>query len=362
MANNPVYDITIVGAGPTGLFAAFCAGMRQMTVKVLERHPEPGGQLIVLYPDKYIYDAPGHTKILAKDLVKELYSQSKTFAEPAFCFGEQAKQLSKTDDYFIITTDKGDHYTRTVLIAAGIGAFSPKKLNVPGTEDGRPGIHYFVTDRSVFEGRRVLVIGGGDSAVDWALDIKDVAKKVTLIHRRSEFRAHEASVRELMGSGAEVKTFYELKRVYGDGQVEGARVYDNRTGVEEDITIDDVIIAIGFEADLGEIRYWGMEMDEQLRHIVVAPSMETNIPGVYAAGDVTELTYLEKLELPEAQRIHGETRLSLPSPKYEERKERWGLIVMGYAQAATAVNHAKQYLTPGARLFPGHSTEMVSAP
>jgi len=357
--DEEVYDITIVGAGPTGLFAAFCAGMRGMTVKVLEKLPEPGGQLAVLYPDKYIYDAPGHSKILAKDLVRELYLQSKTFGEPTYCFEEAAKQLSK-DDYFIVTTDKGRHYSRTLLIAAGIGAFTPKRLNVPGTEEGRPGIHYFVKDTDLFRDRRVLVVGGGDSAVDWVLSIKDIAKKVTLIHRRDQFRAHESSVRQLMDSPVEVKTFYELKRVYGDARVEGSRIYENRTGQEEDLPVDDIIIAIGFEADLGEIRYWGARMDEQLRHIMVGPSMETNIPGVYAAGDVTELTYLEKLELPESQRIQSKSRLSLPSTKYQERKERWGLIVMGYAQAATAVNHAKQYMTPGAKLFPGHSTEIIA--
>lgn len=356
--DHELYDITIVGAGPTGLFAAFCAGMREMRTKVIERLPEPGGQLTVLYPDKYIYDAPGHAKILARDLVKELYLQAGTFAQPTFCFSEYAEQLIKEDGRFILRTDKGEHYSRTVLIAAGIGAFTPKKLNAPGLVEGKPGVHFFVRDLSCFAGRKVLIVGGGDSAVDWALSIKELAKRVTLIHRRDKFRAHESSVRQLMCSNVDLKTFYEMKHVYGHERVEGARIYDNRTGQEEDLCVDDIIVAIGFEAELGGIRYWGVQMDDSLRHITVNPRMETNIPGIYAAGDVTEMAYLEKLELPESQRIYEGSSLSLPSTKYEERKERWGLIVMGYAQAAMAVNHAKQYVSPEAKLMPGHSSEI----
>lgn len=356
--DDELYDVTIIGAGPTGLFAAFCAGMRDMKAKVIERLPEPGGQLAVLYPDKYIYDAPGHSKILAKDLVRELYTQSQSFGRPCYCFEESATRLARANDHYIIATDKGEHLTRTVLITAGIGAFSPKKLSIAGLENGKRGVHYFVTDMSKFRGRDVLIVGGGDSAVDWALGLKDVAKGVTLIHRRDRFRAHESSVRQLMDSNVNVKTFYELKAVYGNSHIEGARIFNNRTGQEEDIAIDDLVIAIGFEADLGEIRYWGIAMDDLLRHIIVNPRMETNLPGVYAAGDVTEFTYLEKTALPESQQIDVGSHLSFPSTKYEERKQRWGLIVIGYAQAAIAINHAKQYINPESRLFPGHSSEM----
>lgn len=358
MPGSDLYDITIIGAGPAGLLAAFSAGMRQMKAKVIERLPEPGGQLVVLYPDKYIYDAPGHSKILAKDLVAELYKQSRTFAEPTFCFEEHARLLQRQDERFILKTDRGEHHTRTVLIAAGIGAFSPHKLNAPGVEDDKPGIHYYVKDSSRFRGHNVLIVGGGDSAADWALAVAEVAKKVTLIHRRDQFRAHESSVARLTQLSVEVRTFHELKHVYGERCVEGVRIYDNRTGREEDLPADDVIIAIGFKADLGEIRYWNLSMDEQLRHIRVNPRMETNIPGVYAAGDVTELAYLEKLDLPEPRRVYGGARISLPSPKYEEIQERWGLIVIGYAQATMAVNHARQYVSPEAKLAPAHSSDM----
>lgn len=358
--SKTVFDTTIVGAGPTGLFAAFCAGMREMTVKVIERLPEPGGQLAVLYPDKYVYDSPGYSRVLARDLVKELIAQSKTFAVPAYCFDERAMAIKRKDGHFVLTTDTREHQSRTLIIAAGIGAFSPKKMNAPGTEEGKPGIHYYVKEMNHFSGRRVLIVGGGDSAVDWALGLREIAASVTLIHRRDQFRAHEASVRELMTSTVQVQTFHELKEVHGDDRIEGATIRDSRTGRELNLPIDDVIFALGFEADLGEIRAWGLQLDDQRRHLSVNPSMETNIPGVYAAGDVTELAYLEKMELPEEQRVHGGSGLSLPSPKFAERKERWGLIVMGYAQATAAVNHAKQFISPTAKLFPGHSSEMTS--
>ncbi len=355
---DEVCDLTIIGAGPTGLFAAFCGGMRGMRTKVIERLPEAGGQLAVLYPDKYIYDAPGHAKIRAGDLVKELYLQSFTFAEPAYYFDEHVQRLHRRgDDLLLVQTDKREHLTRTVLIAAGIGAFMPKRLNVPGTEEGRPGIHYFVRDLPQFEGREVLVVGGGDTAFDWCLALKDIARKVTLIHRSDRFRAHEASIREVMDSSVEVKTFHEMKRVLGDGNVRGAILYDNRTGQEKDIYLDDLVVAVGFDADLGELRMCGVTMDEHLRQIVVNPRMETNLRGVYAAGDVTELTYLEKTELPESQQVFEGSSLSFPSIKFEERKEKWGLIVMGYAQAAIAVNYAKHEIDPKSRLTPSHSSD-----
>ncbi len=361
-SHDGVYDVTIIGAGPTGLFAAFCACMRGMRTKVIERLPEPGGQLAVLYPDKYIFDAPGHCKIKARDLVKELYEQSFTFGQPAYCFEEYVTGLAPEGDDLVVTTNDGSHRSHTVIIAAGIGAFQPKRVPNATVDDNTPGIHYFVPDLEAFRDRRVMIVGGGDSAVDWALGLLGIAKDVTLIHRRDGFRAHEASVSELKSSRVNLKTFYEMKRVLGDGRVSGAVIYDNRTGVEEEIELDDMILALGFEADLGGLRTCGLQMNDQLRHIVVNPRMETNVPGVFAAGDVTELTYLEKAELPEAQQVYEGSHLSFPGVKYEERKERWGLIVMGYAQAAMAVNHAKHYVDPTSKLIPGHSSEHSTAP
>lgn len=361
MATDEVFDVTIIGAGPTGLFAAFCAGMRDMTVKIIDRLPQPGGQLAVLYPDKYIYDAPGHSKVLARNLVEELYKQSRTFAEPAFCFNEQVERLAAQDGRFLLATNKGEHLSRTVVIAAGIGAFSPKKLNVAGSEEGKKGIHYFVQDLDYFRNRRVLIVGGGDSAVDWALGTVDKARSVTLVHRRDRFRAHEGSVRDLFESNVNVKPFYELRAVSGEHKVEAATIFSNQTGAEEELPLDDIIFALGFEADLGGIRGWGVEMDAGQKHLSVNPRMETNVDGVYAAGDVTEFTYLEKQELATPQQFVGGSELSVPSHKFEEQKERWGLIVTGYAQAAVAINHAKRFISPEAKLAPGHSSEMAPA-
>ena len=361
MSADEIYDVTIIGAGPTGLFAAFCAGMRDMTVKIIDRLPQPGGQLAVLYPDKYIYDAPGHSKILARNLVDELYKQSHTFAEPAFCFNQQVNSLTSKEGHFALITNAGEHQTRTVVIAAGIGAFSPKMLNVAGSEEGKEGIHYFVQDLDYFRDRRVLIVGGGDSAVDWALGTVDKARSVTLAHRRDRFRAHEGSVRDLFESKVNVKPFYELRAVSGEHKVEAATIFNNQTQAEEELPLDDIIFALGFEADLGGIRNWGMEMDPQQKHLTVNPRMETNIDGVYAAGDVTEFTYLEKQELATPQQFVGGSELSVPSQKFEEQKERWGLIVTGYAQAAVAINHAKRFISPEAKLAPGHSSEMAPA-
>lgn len=358
MLDTQTYDITIIGAGPTGLFAAFCAGMREMTVKVVEQLPEPGGQLAVLYPDKYIYDAPGHKKVLAKDLVRELFDQAHTFQKPAFCFEERAQGLECEGAGFVLATNKGRHRSRALLVAAGIGAFSPNKLAVPGAEEGKPGIHYFVKDTRFFRGKKVLVVGGGDSAADWALALADVAKGVTVIHRRDTFRAHESSVKRLMET-TDVRTFHELKCVQGADRVEGATIFNNKTGAESQLAVDEVVFALGFKADLGDLKSWNIEMVDGQRHIRVDPTMSTNIPGVYAAGDVTEVTYLQQQELPLGQRLDSDS-LSMPSTKYVERQERWGLIVTGYAQAAVAVNHVKQLITPKAGLFPGHSSAMRS--
>lgn len=350
-------DLLIIGAGPTGLFAAFCAGMREMRVRVVERLPEPGGQLAVLYPEKYIYDAPGYAKILARELASQLYQQSHTFGTPVYCFEEQAKTLSWDGDAFALGTDKGTHYARAVLVAAGIGSFVPNKVAVRGAEEGKPGIYYFVKSLDVFVGKRVLVVGGGDSAADWALAIHDIAKSVTVVHRTDRFRAHEASVRRMMET-VDVRTFHELKAVHGEARVEGATIFDNRTGTENTIPVDAVVFALGFKADLGDLRQWRMEMDEPNRHIKVDPTMATSRAGVFAAGDITEVAYLQQQELPEDQRQYDGTHLSIPSPKYVERKERWGLIVTGYAQAAVAVNFAKRHITPTASLSPGHSSAM----
>ncbi len=334
-----VFDITFVGAGPTGLFGAFYAGLREMSVKIIDALPQPGGQLIALYPDKLIYDTPGFPAILSKELASCLTEQASQW-KPFMALGERALMLRRTplpgdndgQECWIIETDKDIHYSRTVVIAAGIGAFRPNKLkneSIPRFEG--KGVKYWVKDVDDYAGMRVLIIGGGDSAVDWSLALEPIAEHVTLIHRREGFRAHDTSVNALKDSSVDTHIFYELREFQGDENLERAVIFDNRTGDESTIEIDAGILALGFKADLGPIREWGLETIGR-RYIKVNSKMETNLPGIYAAGDVALQEELDPLNL----------------------------IVVGYGQVTVAVNYAYAAIKPGEKVFPGHSSERVA--
>lgn len=330
-----IYDVTIIGAGPTGLFAAFYAGLRELRTKVIEALPEPGGQLAVLYPEKLIYDVPGHPKILAKDLVQQLMQQVALF-QPTFVFDQRVETLTRAEVNGEEVWRLGDavnaHYSRTVIITAGIGAFVPNKLDRPGVADfeGR-GVHYFVKDKRPFRGKKLLIVGGGDTAIDWCLNLKDWAREITLIHRRDEFRAHESSLAAMRSSEIPMLTHWELKRVAGNGQGDlcTATIYENRTAEERDLLVDAVLVNIGFKAALGPVESWGLKLADT-RHIHVDGFMETNLPGVFAAGDIASV----------------------------EGSEPLNLIVTGFGQAAIAANAARRTIDPKARLFPGHSSEL----
>jgi thioredoxin reductase (NADPH) len=331
--NNEVYDITIIGAGPTGLFAAFYAGLRGMRTKIIEALPEVGGQLAVLYPEKFIYDVPGHPKVLAKDLVKLLIEQTHLF-QPDVVLGERVDTLTRKDlegeEVWRVGGATNAHWTRTVVITAGIGAFEPNKLDKPGVADYLDkGVYYFVQDKRPFRDKRILIIGGGDTAVDWCLNLKDWAKEITLIHRRDEFRAHESSMTALRMTEIPIMTFWELKRIDGNERPQTATIFENRTGEEKTIDVDIVLISTGFKAALGPIESWGLEMVDK-RHVKTDIFMETNLPGVFAAGDIAA--------------VEGSIPLNL--------------IVTGFGQAAVAANAAKAKTDPKARMFPGHSSEM----
>jgi thioredoxin reductase len=325
-----VSDMIIVGAGPTGLFAAYYAGFREMKTRILDALPEAGGQLQVLYPEKFIFDVPGYPQVLARDLANQLVEQAMRY-NPTFLLGVRAIELRRNQDgTYTIVTDKGGYITKSVLITAGVGSFSPNKLNILNQEryEGN-GIYYFVKQKDFFKGKKLLIVGGGDSAVDWALNLKEVTQSIILIHRRDQFRAHEQSVKELYSSpGISVRTFTELKSVDGDeSTLRSAVIFDNRTKKEENIEVDCILINIGFKANLGPIATWGLEMEN--RAIKVNGKMETNLPGIFAAGDIASPSDSVKLNL----------------------------IVTGFAQAAIAVNIAKKYVDPKAQLFPGHSSE-----
>ncbi len=327
MSKNPIIDITIIGGGPTGLFAAFYAGMRQMSVKVIESMPQLGGQLSALYPEKYIYDVAGFPKVRAQELINNLIEQAKT-ADPIYCLDEKVLKVEKrSDGIFELTTTKQVHLSRAVIITAGCGAFEPRKLNLPEAErfEGK-GLYYFVNDMQQFAGKKVLIAGGGDSAVDWALMLEPIAESVTLIHRRDRFRAHEHSVQQMMKSSIRVITPREIQSIHGDDRIEKVVIVNKQSGETEELEADAVIVSFGFVSSLGPIQNWGLNIEKG--SILVNSKMETNIPGIYAAGDIAH--YPGKVKL----------------------------IAAGFGEAPTAVNNAKQYIDPEARLQPGHSSSM----
>lgn len=327
--SNDLFDLTIIGAGPSGLFGSFYAGLRELRTKVFDILPEVGGQLAVLYPEKFIYDVPGHPKILAKDLVRLLEEQAMQW-KPTLCLGSRVTALRRrSDGIFELDAGGTTHFSKTVLITAGVGAFTANKLTLEniGRFEGR-GVYYFVKDKTVFRGKRLLIVGGGDSAVDWALDLKDEAQQVTLIHRRDQFRAAPASITELMNSSVNVQTFHEIKNISGTDRIERVVIFDNRTKKETTLDVDAVLLNLGFKADLGPIKNWGLEL-LGTRYIKVNARMETSMPGVYAAGDIAAQ--------PDVEPVH--------------------LIATGFAQATLAVNVAVTYINPQAKVFPGHSSE-----
>lgn len=331
-AERDIYDITIIGAGPTGLFAAFYAGMRKARTQIIDSLEEPGGALTAIYPEKYIYDVAGFPKILAKDLVEQMYQQAMR-DEPDVRLSEQVLKLEKLDDGILeLTTNNGVRHSKSVIICGGVGAFEPKRLVAPGV-DGLTGngIHYFAKRVEDFRDKKVVIVGGGDSAVDWALTLEPIATKVSVIHR-SRFRAHESTVQELEASSVDLHfPGCEVTEVNANGDGHLSEVsFKNAAGEVASIEADELIVAIGFLADLGPLKSWGFELQKN-QIMVDIVSMQTSIPGVFAAGDVC--WYPAKFRL----------------------------IATGAAEAVTAVNHAVVYNDPGSRLDPGHSTNIMAA-
>lgn len=326
---NELYDITIIGGGPSGLFAAFYAGLRQMKVKIIESMPQLGGQLGALYPEKFIYDVAGFPKVSARELVDRLKEQAFQF-DPSVVLEQTVETLVRTEDQnIVLTSTSGEqHYTKTVVITAGVGAFQPRRLEAETAlvYEGQ-NLHYFVDNMNEFAGQKVLVCGGGDSAVDWANMLDSIASEVTLIHRRDVFRAHEHSVAQLKNSDVKIKTPYQVKELIGDGKRVSKVTLEQIKGDDlVEMDVDAVIVNYGFVSSLGPIKDWGIEIVKN--SILVNTKMETNIPGVYAAGDVC--TYDGKVKL----------------------------IASGFGEAPTAVNNAKHYLDPKSRTQPMHSTSM----
>jgi thioredoxin reductase (NADPH) len=330
--NHERTDITIIGGGPTGLFAMFYAGMRGITSRIVDALPEAGGQLTALYPEKYIFDVAGFSKILAKDLVKGLVEQAGQWGHRSF-YGEQVISLEEDGEGFTLVTSENRFPSRALVLAAGIGAFSPRRLPQSATHPwyGR-GIHDRVMDPEEFRGKKVLIVGGGDSAFDWAHHLVDRAASVTLIHRSDRFRAHDATVAAVSTAAAAgrctVLTFHELFDVHGNGEaLRGATIRDTKSKATRDLELDAILPMLGFVSDLGPMRDWGLTLEKD--EILVNSQMETGRPGIWAAGDVT--TYPGKLKL----------------------------IATGFAEAATAVNQAVHWIYPEKKVAPGHSSNMA---
>ncbi|RKL65446.1 ferredoxin--NADP(+) reductase [Salipaludibacillus neizhouensis] len=324
-----IFDITIIGGGPVGLFTAFYGGLRQAKVKVIEAMPQLGGQLSALYPEKYVYDIAGFPKIRAQELVDNLTEQAMQF-NPTIVLEQSVAKLEKDDDnVFKLTTDKEEHYSKTIIITAGVGAFKPRRLDVEGAEqfEGK-NLHYFVNDLNQFAGDRVVLAGGGDSAVDWTLMLEDIAKEITIVHRRDKFRAHEHSVEQLRGSEKiNVSTPYMIESLDHDGdKITAVTLKETKGEATHKIDIDTLIVNYGFVSNLGPIKEWGLELKKNA--IMVNTSMETNIDGIYACGDIA--TYEGKAKL----------------------------IASGFGEAPTAINKAKVYIDPTASATAGHSTSL----
>ncbi|HEU5139636.1 MAG TPA: NAD(P)/FAD-dependent oxidoreductase [Bacillales bacterium] len=328
MTEENTYDITIIGGGPTGMFTAFYGGLRKMKVKIIEAMPQLGGQLSALYPEKDILDVGGFPKISGQGLVDNLIEQAEFF-DPSIVLGETVENVEKLEEQlFKLTTDKDVHYSKTVIITAGVGAFQPRPLKVDGAENYEDkNLHYFVKDMQQFAGQRVVVCGGGDSAVDWSLMLEPIADEVSLVHRRDKFRAHEQSVENLMKSKVNVMTPYIPKALIGDDNaVQKIVLQEAKSEAEKTIDVDSVIVNYGFISSLGPIKDWGLEIEKN--SILVNTRMESNIKGIYGAGDI--VTYDGKVKL----------------------------IATGFGEGPTAVNNAKSYIDPKARVQPQHSTNM----
>ncbi|MFN8513088.1 MAG: NAD(P)/FAD-dependent oxidoreductase [Thermomicrobiales bacterium] len=330
-AAHDAVDVLIVGGGPTGLFAAFYAGLRGSTSSIIDSLEQPGGAVAAMYPEKFIYDVGGFPAILGKDLIANLVQQAGQF-NPQMHFNQRCDKLEKLEDekLFKLTTDKGVHYGRTVIICAGVGAFAPKKLDLDnlGEFEATGDVAYFVTRNEVYRGKRVLIVGGGDSAVDWALTLEPIAEKLTLIHRSDNFRAHAKSVEQMMASSVDVHTYCEGAALHGEnGKLRAVTFRHNKTKEETTVEVDAMIMSIGFVADLGPLKTWGLDI--QKNQIAADPlTMATNIEGIWAAGDI--VTHPTKFKL----------------------------IATGFHEAITAVNHAVHYLNPKMRLAGAHSTNL----
>jgi len=320
-------DLLIVGAGPTGLFAAYYAGFRELSTAVVDSLPEPGGQVTAMYPEKKIFDVAGFPVVLGRDLVTSLVEQADQF-KPTYLLGKRARTLSEVDGKFEVGLDGGGVVrTGAILITAGMGEFTPRPLPAGDGWLGR-GVVNFVPELEALRDQDVVIVGGGDSAFDWALSLHPIARSVTLVHRRNKFRAFAATVRQVRELGVPIITDAQVMELRGDPAGTLAEVELDVKDEAEPVVLpaQTVVAALGFTADLGPIESWGLEITR--RAVSVDTTMRTAREGIYAAGDIA--AYPGKVKL----------------------------IATGFGEAATAVNNIAVALNPEAHLFPGHSSDV----
>ncbi|MDQ6686415.1 MAG: NAD(P)/FAD-dependent oxidoreductase [Actinomycetota bacterium] len=317
-------DLLIVGAGPAGLFGAYYAGFRGLSVTLVDSLPELGGQVTALYPEKAILDVGGFPTISGRELVHQLVEQAAS-AEPTYLLDRTATKLEVDADHGVTMRldDGGAISAKTMIITAGIGKFTPRPLPAGDGWEGR-GLVFFVPSFDQYVGKDIVIVGGGDSAFDWAHHLNPIASSVTLVHRREAFRAHQATVDAVLASSAEVITNAQVTKLDGGHLVERVEI-TTKDGQVLTRPAQAVVAALGFIADLSAMKDWGVEFDK--RHVRVDTAMRTNLPRVFAAGDITE--------------YDGKVRL----------------IATGFGEVATAVNNAAIIVHPEQSLFPGHSSE-----
>ncbi len=317
-------DLLLVGAGPTGLFGAYYAGFRGLRTAVLDALPQPGGQITAMYPEKIIHDVAGFPGVRGRDLVDALLTQAGRFS-PDYLLGVNATEMHYDGELPVVKVSDGRTVrAKAVVITGGVGTFTPRPLPVGQEFLGR-GLEYFVPRPGQYAGCDVMIVGGGDSALDWAQTLHPVARSVTLVHRREQFRAHANTVSEIRASTVRMLTSSEVTGLHGNGRVQAADVTHRPSGATQRIAVDTVIAALGFLADLGPLASWGLEI--RARRIAVSTMMRTSLPRVYAAGDIVAYP--------------GKVRL----------------IAVGFGEVATAVNNAAVEMDPAQDLFPGHSTD-----
>jgi thioredoxin reductase (NADPH) len=323
-------DLLIVGAGPVGLFGAYYAGVRGLKVAVIDSLSQIGGQVSAMYPEKQIFDIAGFPAISGRQLISNLAEQAAHY-DPLYLLGQEAQQLDRVardgePDLLVVKTSAGvEISTGAIVITGGIGTFTPRPLPAGEGFLGR-GLEYFVPSSAEYTGKDVVIVGGGDSAVDWALMLQPIASSVTLVHRREAFRAHHGSVEQLRASPVRIVTNAQVMTATGGDQLEGIEIAVTGESEPRRLVCQKLVVALGFTANLGPLRDWGVQLHDN-RHLVVDSMMRTNVAGIFSAGDIADYA--------------GKVRL----------------IAVGFGEVATAVNNATVHLDPAARLFPGHSTD-----